>query len=182
MRTAERKLEVILNNYVDSLAGTTIDVFSSTFGHRLRNERRFASKLMSTEKCRVGDHEALIATISISDVDQLQLDLDHVFGTIRLALVRFTGKMTNLEWINRRHAGVKKSGEVLLIAGYFNSAKYFEKHLDDFEGLLARIEFLDNGKNGLIKVESLPEETAQEQPGEVAQEPVEEAPNEKTEP
>jgi hypothetical protein len=152
VRNKQRKLDVILDSYVDSLAGTTIDVFSSTFGHRLRRERRFASTLIEAQEVDLAGHPALLATISISDVDQLQLDPNHVFGRVRLLLTRFTGKtlQPDPKMAGAPHASKKHlPGEVLLIAGYFNNDDYFEAQLADFEGFISRIEFDDTETSGL---------------------------------
>jgi len=137
---AELELPVLLRRYVEGIAGSgfTVTQISGPTGHVALTvaERRFAARVLDYAPVTVQGVEALVATIEVANVDQLQLDPNARGERARLVFVRapFT--------LDRPRRGVEVSRyRVLLAAGYVASPADYERGRVDFEGLVSRVVF-----------------------------------------
>lgn len=137
---AELELPVVLRRYVEGIAGNgfTVTQISTPTGRVAVTveERRFAARVLDYTPVTVHGVEALVATIEVANVDQLQLDPNARGERARLVFVRapFT--------LDRPRSGVEVARyRVLLAAGYVASPADYERGLVDFEGLVSRVVF-----------------------------------------
>jgi len=168
---SDRDLDVILDNYVDALAGNGLYARGSLFGVERTKARNFTTFLVSKTIGRIGGRDALLGTIEIAEVDRLKQDPNHRTGVVRLALVKircFTvancrldgglamqgssesvamGAATDVEL--KRWPTIDCRGKPcrartgLLIVGYYNTPTYFAEGEAELDNLLSRITFPD---------------------------------------
>jgi hypothetical protein len=158
--TAETDIEVILDNYVDSLAGHGRYAQGNLFGVERSKVRNYTTFLVGKHLEKVGGREVLIGTIEIAEVDRLKTDPAHRNGVIKLALVKIrcltfgncrrenpdvnveNGKRELDRWPVVDCRGKKcRARTGLLIVGYYNTPAYFASGLPDLDDLLKRISF-----------------------------------------
>jgi hypothetical protein len=146
---SEQSLDVILDGYADSLAGAGLFAQGNLFSIARPSVRNFTTFLGSRVVGKVGDHEALIGTIQIAEVDKLKLDPTHRSGIVKLALLKLR-YFTPIDSAARSsypivvHGGRPCHARVgLLVIGYHNTPRYFADGEKDFDDLLARVTFPD---------------------------------------
>jgi hypothetical protein len=161
--TAETDLEVILDNYVDALAGHGRYAQGNLFGVERAKVRNYTTFLVGKRLEKIGDRTVLTGTIEIAEVDRLKTDPAHRSGVIKLALVKIrcltigncrrenpdvnveSGKRELDRWPIVDCRGKKcRARSGLLIVGYYNTPAYFESGLSDLDDLLKRISFPDS--------------------------------------
>jgi hypothetical protein len=166
-RNAGQPLELILDNYADSMSGAGLYAQGNLFGIEQVMVRNFMSFLTSRSIGQVGSAPSLFGAIEIGETERLRQDPQHRSGKLKLGFVKFhyfvpleaqTGgssgapqtehvasKPTSKDpWPQVSHKGrpcEERTG--LLIAGYYNAPKYFDAGLPDFDALAARITFPD---------------------------------------
>ena len=138
--TAELELPVVLRRYVEGIAnnGFTVTQISTPMGQVsvAVAERRFAARILDYAPVTVHGVEALVATIEVANVDQLQLDPNARGERARLVFVRAPFTLDR-----PRNGGEVARYRVLFVAGYVASPTDYERGLVDFEGLVARVVF-----------------------------------------
>ena len=85
---AELELEVVLNNYVDSLTGNGLYAQGNLFGAERPKVRNFTTMLVSKEITKIGGSDALTGTIEIAEVDRLKQDPQSRSGVVKLVLLK----------------------------------------------------------------------------------------------
>ena len=85
---AEVELEVVLNNYVDSLTGNGLYAQGNLFGAERPKVRNFTTMLVSKQITKIGASDALSGTIEIAEVDRLKQDPRSRSGVVKLVLVK----------------------------------------------------------------------------------------------
>jgi hypothetical protein len=178
--TAETDIEVILDNYVDSLAGHGRYAQGNLFGIERSKVRNYTTYLVGKRIEKIGSRDALVGTIEIAEVDRLKADPAHRSGVIKLALVKIrcftigncrrenpdvnveTGKRELDRWPLVDCRGKKcHARTALLVVGYYNTPAYFASGLPDLDDLLKRISFPDSEP---LPIAALQREIKQEAP------------------
>jgi hypothetical protein len=149
----KKDLAVILESYVSDLSGG-LEVSVGMGRARIAEGKSYAAELTETLRARIGPYEALVATVSIADLDRIRLAPDLRYRKIRLVLARVP---IDVQWTPPAAAPEKqRDGTGLLIAVYVNSPDRFDSHLADFEQLLGLIRFPGRTETGFEIVASDP--------------------------
>jgi hypothetical protein len=131
----EKELRVLLQRYVEEVAGAGYEAVQLRANRYIVKENRYAAEILAEGPARLAGVEAYEATIEVANVDRLQLDRDRREIRVRLVLAR-PGFSYDVE--NRRQR--KKIGfPVLLLAGYANLPGDFDGDLPAFESLLGQV-------------------------------------------
>jgi hypothetical protein len=129
-------VDVLVDNYAENLS---FEEYSRTGPYDAWGDqsRAYAAQVVSRESVMFGPYEAILATIELANVAQLQLDPKSRMGFIRVLIARVPGFSTNVIPMHKPYM-VPRSNVGLLIVGYFASSAYFEKGLFDFDAFLGR--------------------------------------------
>lgn len=147
-----RKLDVILDEYVASLAGSQwwrsfgrVGFWGSTVSGSKGKE--YSARITESERCTVGSYPAMIATVELARNEQLKLDSNARERIIRILIARTDGMVSRCD---ERDFCSDEPGKVLLTVGYSENPRYFETNLQSYYKFLNTIRF-DNGQpaNGL---------------------------------
>jgi hypothetical protein len=103
------------------------------FSFKRGEAHRTASKIVESKARQVGGHAAREITFDVVDVDQLQLDANAPRTRIRAVFVQAALAKEFL------HPG--GGAPAFLFVAYVSDQRKFNKLVDDYEGLLARIGF-----------------------------------------
>jgi hypothetical protein len=103
------------------------------FSFRRGEGHRTASKIVESKARQVGGHAAREVTFDVVDVDQLQLDANAPRIRIRAVFVQAPLAKEFL------HGG--GGAPAFLFVAYVSDQRKFDRRVDDYEGLLARIRF-----------------------------------------
>jgi hypothetical protein len=133
---AKVKLDVLVDTYAETLS---FERYTRTgpYDVWVNGSKVYAARVVSREEAVFGPFEAVVATIEIANLAQIQLDPQSRMGYIRVLLARVSGFETNIidssvfPTLPRSHVG-------LLVVGYFGTADYFEAGIGDFEKFLAQ--------------------------------------------
>jgi hypothetical protein len=144
---AEVKLDVLIDDYAERLS---FEEYTRTgpFDVWLLPTRKYAARVVSKQPSMLGPFEAMIATIEIANLAQLQLDPNSRMGFVRVLMARVPGFTTNVIPLPPS-SYVPRSNVGLLVVGYYDSTAYFEKGAPDFEAFLEQ--FTVNGRP--VKIE-----------------------------
>ncbi|MDD5308363.1 MAG: hypothetical protein PHU25_13665 [Deltaproteobacteria bacterium] len=135
-------LSVFLDNYVESLTGSELNVEGDPLGYAVVKERKFATRLDTSAETKLGPFDAVTGTVSVMDLDKLKVDSNDVHSRIKILLARVEcDKVRRLKNSLDVDLSYETSGKALLVAGYMNSPKQFDAGLTDFNQLLERISF-----------------------------------------
>ena len=121
----DKKLEVFLRNYVDSLSGTGLYRQGSVYGVIRATLRRFAAKVDLKMRTTRGPSQVLHAIISLVDLARKKISPKYEADKIKLLL----SKIRRLGRPN-----------LLLLVGYHNQAADFVGSLQDFGIFVKRIQ------------------------------------------
>jgi len=163
------KLEAVLDAYAENLS---LEDFTrkAPYDIWVLQKKSYAARVVSREAVKLGPYDALIATIELANLAQLQLDPKSRMGSVRVLLARVPGFSSpvfgdpDLEY----NLSIPRSGVGLLVVGYYDSATFFEKGLPDFEAFLGQ--FTVDGKPiSIVRGEKAP--TAEAAPPSPAPEP-----------
>ncbi|MCK9459325.1 MAG: hypothetical protein M0R80_06765 [Proteobacteria bacterium] len=139
---AQVKLDVLIDEYAERLSFEEYTRVGP-FDVWLLPTKKYAARVISKESVKLGTLDAVVATIEIANLAQLQLDPQSRMGFVRVLMVRVPGFESNV--IKKRaFAPFERSNTGLLVVGYYDSTAYFEKGLADFEAFLGQ--FTVNGK------------------------------------
>lgn len=152
---AEINVDVLVDDYTERLS---FEEYTRTgpFDVWLLPTKRYAARVVSREHLEFGQYKwkAVVATIEIANLAQLQLDPNSRMGFVRVLMVRVPGFVSNvIDEPGIETAGssgpytymnTPRSNVGLLVVGYYNTTAYFEKGLADFEAFLGQ--FTVNGK------------------------------------
>ncbi len=129
----ERKaLRVMMQHYVDGLAGTEYDLVS--FGDIPVVERRYASEVVEQGAGKVAGQEAFFATVNVANVDQLHLNQTRREEKLRVAFVRMPFK-----YIAQKREEGDGSFPVVMFAGFSSMPDDFDQGVTDFNEMLTRV-------------------------------------------
>ncbi|MFZ5893318.1 MAG: hypothetical protein ACOY0T_19820 [Myxococcota bacterium] len=135
----ERELRVLVQAYVDSIAGGGYEAARVEHDRVRVEERRFAAEFVERAPARLAGLDAYDATIDVANLDQIRLTPTERKTRVRLVFVNLP---TNFQTYRNGAPGVALP--LVLIVGYANSPGEFSADMNDFENLLDRIEIQGN--------------------------------------
>ena len=114
----ETDLNLFLKNFAGSLAGemSTANV-GDVYGHLIVETRKFATKIEDKKGRKFGPHEAIEATITRSNLNQVEVNRDHVDSKLRIVITRIDGTSKVADPF-RFNQPKEAPGKVLMIVGY----------------------------------------------------------------
>ena len=132
---AEKKLNVLLNRYVEQVAGTGYEVV--VFGkNEYVQEKRYGVAVKDVQDSKLGRTKAIVAKLEVANLDQIEIDPKARKDQVVLVVAH-----TNFAYTSKGRRGQLP---VLLIAGYANQPEDFQNGLPDFWDFLNRIEISGN--------------------------------------
>jgi len=138
----ETMLDVFLDNYVDSLTGTELQMAGDPRGYGTVKERKFVTMIKEKKATTLGPYEAVQAEIAISDIDKLRLDESHVQARVRVLITRVDCDDRLMIQGEKSPIGlVTTSGKALMVVGYYSAPGFFESNLEGFASFLKRFVF-----------------------------------------
>lgn len=84
----DRELRILVQDYIDAVSGVGLTDVQIGPQKHLVQQRRFATRTVSTEAVTISGHEAFAATFEVANVDQLKLEPDSRWERARVVLVR----------------------------------------------------------------------------------------------
>jgi len=135
----QKQLDVLLDNYVDSLAGTGYYIEGNIYSLLHSKERKYATKIVQQQTTTLGNRNAIRARIEIADIDQQKFNPDTPVDLLEVVIL----KVPIEKMLYNPNVGLNttKKGKAILLLGYLNSAPHFEEYLDDFDVFLKLIKF-----------------------------------------
>jgi hypothetical protein len=140
---AQKDLDVLIENYADSLAGTGLYEQGTVFGTATAKARSFTTFVKDKHELKIGPHEGLSAIIEVAESDRLRADPTWRSAKIRLAITKFKYRFektpaTTNDSGNSIPAVYEDRTAVMLI-GYFNDAQRFDAGLPVFDAVVSRL-------------------------------------------
>jgi hypothetical protein len=144
---ADRKLSILLDNYVDSLRGNGLYAQGSVFSIERVASRRFTTFVTERSEGTLSGSPMIAATIELAEVDRLQVRPDERNAKIRLVMVKYPYL---LDWGNANifqrvcptypaANGSQRRCYTLLVLGYYNTPEHFAEELPAFEQILKQV-------------------------------------------
>ena len=133
----EKKLSVLMDRYVEGIAGAGYEVVSLNSRVRLLLEKRYAAALVSKNATTLAGRDAFMAILDVANTDQLKIDPKARKERVELVILH-----TDFVY---KHQGVNKDIKpteypVLMFAGYANTPDEFAAGEGEFHDFLRRIE------------------------------------------
>jgi hypothetical protein len=166
---ADRKLEVLLHDYADSLRGNGLYAQGSVFNIERVVSRKFTTFETERKEGTLSGVPMIAATIELAEVDRLQVRPDERSAKLRIVMVKYPYVR---EWADANafqkicprnptasapasppsgppgseprpagsHApGVQRLCHTLLVLGYYNTPQHFAEELPAFEQMLKQV-------------------------------------------
>ena len=139
-------LDVVLDDYIDSLRGTGLFEQGDLFGLETVVARKFTTFVRERKSTKVAGRPAVEAVIELAETDRLEIDKSERSGIVRVVMIRFpfyvkasvTGPNESQVFDGKDgHRYVKRNA--LLVIGYYNTPRYFKENVGDLDGLLTRV-------------------------------------------
>lgn len=143
----KKKLDVLMDRYIEQIAGAGYEVVSPEASTELLVEKRYAAAVVERTTGKLAGLDAAVVTLDIANLDQIKVDPNARKQRVQLVLLH-----TNFSYETKRGRFSSKF-PVLMLAGYANQPKDFSEGLVDFQGLLSRIEI--GGASGFSVVEAV---------------------------
>ena len=150
---AEKDLRVLMQGYLDEVAGAGYEGVRLNADRNVVVEKRYAAELREKGEAKLAGMPAYAATFDVANIDQIKLTPSTRKSRVRVVLAR-----TKFAYTSRKQRG---SLPVLLLAGYANLPEDFAQDLPAFEAFLQRIEV--GGKAGFSQ-KLVPSEAAAPKP------------------
>ena len=157
---AEVNMDVFVDEYAERLSFEEYTRVGP-FDMWLLPTKKYAARVISREDVKLGELDAVIATIEIANLAQLQLDPNSRMGFVRVLMARVPGFTSNAIG-DPVYSPFARSNVGLLVVGYYESTAYFEKGLADFEAFLKQ--FTVNGKPVTLERNASPTDPASTAP------------------
>jgi len=129
-----------MREYVDAVSGSGLAAADVGGGIAIGVERRFATRIIDSQRISVHGLEAYSATVEVANVDQLSLSPSSRWERTRIVLIRtpFRYHPDTLAARNRR-----VEFPVLMLVGYSNLPEDFDRGVPAFVRFVNAIAFLD---------------------------------------
>ncbi len=129
-----KRLDVVLDNYVNSISGTGLYRQGSIMNIESVKARAFGARVV--KKLELDGGEKLQALIDVVDLDRKKADPSYPGEKIMVELSRM--------WRRNGRAA-------LLLLGYHNSSRYFEQHLADFKAFTQQVSIKGLSQEGAAR-------------------------------
>jgi hypothetical protein len=134
-RNRDKDLSVFVESYVDGLSGEDFGLRRTRWGWVKSDAKIFAAALVGSKRMQLAGMDAVVATISVANVERLALDSSHRYGFIRLVFIRVPGKF--VQYFEGVGKTIDERG--LMMIGYFNSPEFFETDLGALDAILGQL-------------------------------------------
>jgi hypothetical protein len=132
-----KKLSVLMDRYVEQIAGAGYEVVSLNSKVNFLVEKRYAAALVSKSATKVAGRDAYIAILDVANIDQLKIDPKARKERVELVLL-------HTDFVYRKESGTPGAPvsefPVLMFAGYANTPDEFAIGESEFHDFLNRIE------------------------------------------
>ncbi len=132
---AKKKLSVLLDRYVEAIAGAGYEVVQLNPGASMLVEKRYAASIVSEGKARLAGRDAYAATIDVANIDQIKVDPNARKKRVQLVIAHAPFRYKKM-----RQDGDTQKFPVIILAGYANQPDEFDEALPEFHDLLNRLE------------------------------------------
>ncbi|MBN9164442.1 MAG: hypothetical protein J0I07_26000 [Myxococcales bacterium] len=129
----KKKLSVLMQNYVEGVAGAGYEVVRLHPQEEVVIEKRYAAAIEEQGPATLAGLSAHVATLSVANTEQLKVDPHARKERVQLVLLH-----TNFVYKSRTSSN-RGRFPVLLLAGYANQPQDFDAGLADFRELLQRV-------------------------------------------
>lgn len=132
-----KKLSVLMERYVEGIAGAGYEVVQFYPGKTIVIEKRYAAAVVDKAPAKIAGLDAYVVTLDVANIDQLQVDANARSERVQLVLAHtnFTYKVTG----NQEGKSVTTEFPVVLLVGYGNHPEEFDAGLQDFHDFLGRL-------------------------------------------
>jgi hypothetical protein len=139
----QKKLSVLMDQYVEQIAGAGYELVSLNRGQAVVVEKRYAAKVVAQRNTSLAGREALLTVLDVANVDQLKVDPKARHQRVELVLLH-----TNFAYKPRLTSETAQASAfpVVMFLGYANLPAEFDTGLADFHDFLGRIEI--HGRRG----------------------------------
>ncbi|MCP4195889.1 MAG: hypothetical protein GY762_01960 [Proteobacteria bacterium] len=154
-RNSSTAIDVFLGNFVETISGGFSWYAKKRYSGSKAKSRVFSVKLIDTQEFKIGDNDAIIASVELADPAQLKLDPNQRTGVITLLLVRVN------KFVFRSEDAFKTGKNLypaILTVMLYARPKYHDEMLPDFYTLIDSIK-LDGEKLVVPKLETAKPET-----------------------
>ena len=133
----QKKLSVLMERYVEGIAGAGYEVVTLNSQSQLLVEKRYAAAIVAKSPTKLAGRDAYVALLDVANVDQLKIDPNARKERVELVLLH-----TDFGYITTSNNQTVKSATfpVIMFAGYANKPEEFEAGQKDFHDFLGRIE------------------------------------------
>jgi len=133
----QKKLSVLMDRYVEQIAGAGYEVVSLNSQVNFLIEKRYAAAVVSKGATKLAGRDAYIAVLDVANVDQLKIDPKARKERVELVILH-TDFVYKHQSINDKAKPTEYP--VLMFIGYANTPDEFAAGEGDFHDFLARIE------------------------------------------
>jgi hypothetical protein len=133
---ARTAMDVFLANFVETISGGFSWYAKKRYSGNKAKSRVFAVKLIDAQEFKIGDNDAIIASVELADPAQLKLDPNQRTGVITLLLVRVN------KFVFRSEDAFKTGKNLypaMLTVMLYAKPKYYDEMLPDFYTLIDSI-------------------------------------------
>ena len=133
----EKKLSVLMDRYVEHIAGAGYEIVSLNAQSHLLVEKRYAAAIVAKGTTKLAGREAYVAVLEVANIDQIKIDPNARRERVEVVLLHtdFTYEKRSLN-----ESAKPASFPVVMFAGYANMPDEFEAGLGEFHDFLGRIE------------------------------------------
>ena len=133
----QKKLSVLMERYIEGIAGAGYEVVSLNSRSQLLVEKRYAAAVVGKGPTKLAGRDAYVVLLEVANIDQLKIDPNARKERVELVLLH-----TDFEYqIKSVNENVKPSVfPVIMFAGYANQPAEFEAGQKEFHEFLGRIE------------------------------------------
>jgi hypothetical protein len=133
----QKKLSVLMERYVEGIAGAGYEVVTLNSQSQLLVEKRYAAAIVAKGPTKLAGRDAYVVVLDVANVDQLKIDPNARKERVELVLLHTDFAYTTKSF----NDNVKPATfPVIMFAGYANLPGEFEVGQKEFHEFLGRIE------------------------------------------
>ncbi len=130
----DKKLSVLIDRYVDQIAGAGYEVVTLGAHTKVVVEKRYAAAVVDKRPATLAGNEAYVVTADIANLDRLKVDPEARSERVQVVLLH-----TDFRYEVGRHSPTPVQFPVVMYVGYANQPDEFNAGLPEFHEFLARI-------------------------------------------
>jgi hypothetical protein len=133
----QKKLSVLMERYIEGIAGAGYEVVSLNSQSHLLVEKRYAAAIVGKGPTKLAGRDAYVVLLEVANIDQLKIDPNARKERVELVLLH-TDFEYKKESVNENVKPTKFP--VIMFAGYANQPAEFDAGQKEFHEFLGRIE------------------------------------------